>query len=65
MSFYKTSAKNRRDRILHAALKLFHTKGYFKTSVHDIREQADVSIGLVYRYFKNKEEIGDTRRYYL
>lgn len=57
MSFYKTSSKNRRDRILHAALKLFHSKGYFKTSVHDIREQADVSIGLIYRYFKNKEEI--------
>jgi len=60
MSFYKTSAKNRRDRILHAALKLFHNKGYFKTSVHDIREQADVSIGLIYRYFKNKEEIAQT-----
>lgn len=60
MSFYKTSSKNRRDRILHTALKLFHSKGYFKTSVHDIREQADVSIGLVYRYFKNKEEIAQT-----
>jgi AcrR family transcriptional regulator len=60
MSFYKTSSKNRRDRILHTALKLFHSKGYFKTSVHDIREQADVSIGLVYRYFKNKEAIAQT-----
>lgn len=60
MSFYRTSTKNRRDRILHTALKLFHSKGYFKTSVHDIREQADVSIGLVYRYFKNKEEIAQT-----
>lgn len=57
MSFYKTSSQNRRDRILHTALKLFHNKGYFKTSVHDIREQANVSIGLVYRYFKNKDEI--------
>jgi len=57
MSFYTTSSQNRRDRILHSALKLFHNKGYFKTSVHDIREQADVSIGLVYRYFKNKDEI--------
>ncbi|MGV1099717.1 TetR/AcrR family transcriptional regulator [Thiovibrio sp. JS02] len=60
MSFYTNSSKNRRDRILHTALKLFHSKGYFKTSVHDIREQADVSIGLVYRYFKNKEEIAQT-----
>lgn len=60
MSFYETSSKNKRDRILHAALMLFRSKGYFKTSVHDIREQADVSIGLVYRYFKNKEEIAQT-----
>ena len=57
MSFYTTSATNRRDRILHAALKLFHRRGFFKTSVHDIRAEADVSIGLVYRYFKGKEEI--------
>lgn len=60
MSFYNIDNQSRRDRILHAALKLFHSKGFFKTSVHEIREQADVSIGLVYRYFKNKEEIAQT-----
>ena len=60
MSFYNTTQQTRRDKILHAALKLFYAKGYFKTSVHEIREQADVSIGLLYRYFKNKEEIAKT-----
>lgn len=40
-----------------AALQLFVAKGYFNTSVHEIREKADVSIGLLYRYFKNKEDI--------
>lgn len=57
MSFYDNPEQSRRDKILHAALKLFFKKGYFKTSVHDIRAEADVSIGLVYRYFKNKEKI--------
>jgi AcrR family transcriptional regulator len=60
MSFYNTVNPSKRDRILHAALMLFFEKGYFNTSVHDIREKADVSIGLVYRYFKNKEEVAQT-----
>lgn len=60
MSFYNTVNQSKRDRILHAALMLFFEKGYFNTSVHDIRAKADVSIGLVYRYFKNKEEIALT-----
>ncbi len=60
MSFYNTVNQSKRDRILHASLMLFFQKGYFNTSVHDIREKADVSIGLVYRYFKNKEEIAQT-----
>jgi len=60
MSFYDTTQQTRRDKILHAALKLFYSKGYFKTSVHEIRELADVSIGLLYRYFKSKEEIANT-----
>ncbi|HIJ79856.1 MAG: TetR/AcrR family transcriptional regulator [Desulfobulbaceae bacterium] len=57
MNFYDNPKQNRREKILHAALKLFFKKGYFNTSVHDIRAEADVSIGLVYRYFKNKEKI--------
>jgi AcrR family transcriptional regulator len=59
MGFYNSEAQSRRDRILHAALRLFHQKGYFNTSVHEIREKAGVSIGLVYRYFANKEKIAE------
>jgi AcrR family transcriptional regulator len=43
--------------ILKTALTLFTENGYFNTSVHDIRKQADVSIGSIYNYFKNKEAI--------
>lgn len=47
----------RKDIILYAALDLFTSKGYFKTSVHDIGRHAEVSIGSIYHYFKNKEAI--------
>ncbi len=57
MSFYDTTNPDRRERIMMAALQLFVDKGYFNTSVHEIREKADVSIGLLYRYFKNKEDV--------
>lgn len=57
MAIYDANSSDRRERILYAALLLFTSKGYAKTSVHEIREKADVSIGLIYRYFKNKEEI--------
>lgn len=48
---------NRRDLVLKTALKLFTERGYFNTSVHDIQREADVSIGSIYHYFKNKEAI--------
>ena len=43
--------------IFAAALKLFTEKGYFNTSVQDIQKEANVSIGSIYHYFKNKEAI--------
>ena len=46
-----------RQTILSTALELFTRKGYFNTSVHDIKRAADVSIGAVYHHFKSKEEI--------
>ncbi|WP_028580146.1 TetR/AcrR family transcriptional regulator [Desulfogranum japonicum] len=43
--------------VFETALKLFTEKGYFNTSVHDIQKEAQVSIGSIYHYFKNKEAI--------
>lgn len=48
-----------RQVILDTALNLFTTKGYFNTSVHDIKRGANVSIGAVYHHFKSKEEIAE------
>lgn len=52
-----TQTTDRRELILSVALRLFSERGYFNTSVHDIQKQANVSIGSIYHYFRNKEAI--------
>ncbi len=47
----------RRRQILDAALRLFDEQGYSNTKISDISEMAGISKGLVYRYFRSKEEI--------
>jgi AcrR family transcriptional regulator len=49
--------QNLQQTILDSALKLFTTKGYFNTSIQDIRRDANLSIGAVYHYFASKEEL--------
>jgi AcrR family transcriptional regulator len=43
--------------ILAAATKLFPKKGFDGTQIPDIAHAADVSVGIVYRYFEDKREI--------
>ena len=46
------------DDILLAALKLFAEKGFFNTSLIDIKEMANIkNIGIIYQYFKTKQMI--------
>lgn len=35
----------------------FAKSGFHQTSMHDISEQAGISVGLIYRYFENKEAV--------
>jgi len=49
--------KLRREAILRAAETLFAQKGYRKTRIEDVADAAEVSVGTVYGYFKNKEEL--------
>lgn len=46
----------RREQILQAALSCFGRKGFHRTTMRDICEEAGVSPGAVYRYFKSKDE---------
>lgn len=46
-----------RQQILDAALLLFSERGYFSTSVHDIKHAAGLSTGAIYHHFAGKEAI--------
>jgi AcrR family transcriptional regulator len=47
----------RREQILSSALRAFATRGFAATKISDIVARAGMSHGLVYHYFKSKEEI--------
>jgi TetR/AcrR family transcriptional regulator len=46
-----------RSQILSDALELFTKKGYHDVSMHEIARKAEFSIGTLYKYFKNKEDL--------
>lgn len=48
---------NRRQQILEAAVACFAQRGFHQTSMHDISGEAGISVGLIYRYFQNKEAV--------
>jgi AcrR family transcriptional regulator len=47
----------RRDQIMRAGLKIFAQKGLAATKISDIAATANLSYGLVYHYFHDKEEL--------
>ena len=49
--------QRRRDEILASAERCFVEKGFHQASVAEIAAGAGLSMGLMYRYFKSKEEI--------
>lgn len=48
---------HRRQLIMDAAMELFAFNGYHGTSIRKISSQANISIGLLYNYFQNKEDL--------
>ncbi|GCE30755.1 hypothetical protein KDA_62390 [Dictyobacter alpinus] len=50
-------APSKRAAILAAARKLFVKKGYEETTIADIASAANVAVGTVYLYFRNKRDI--------
>lgn len=62
----KTAAENgsreseRRRTILRAAIDVFARKGYHGCRIADVAKEAGVAYGLVYHYFKNKDELLET-----
>lgn len=53
-----SDARDRRRKILDAALHVFSTKGFQKATNRDIAEAAGgISPGLIYHYFKDKQDL--------
>ena len=46
-----------KDKINQAAMSLFVKKGYHATSIDDVAKLAQISKGLLYNYYKGKEEL--------
>jgi TetR/AcrR family fatty acid metabolism transcriptional regulator len=53
----KSREEERRRAILKAAVEVFSKKGYPGCRIADVAREANVAYGLVYHYFKNKDEL--------
>lgn len=49
--------ERRRQQIMVAAKRVFSEKGFSKATMEDIAQEAELSPGTLYLYFKNKEEL--------
>ncbi|MBI4402524.1 MAG: TetR/AcrR family transcriptional regulator [Deltaproteobacteria bacterium] len=60
MGVRERKAREREQRangILEAARHMFETKGFLNTTLADVAKEAEISVGLIYRYFQSKEDI--------
>ena len=46
-----------RDRLYRTAIRMISERGYGATTLRDIAREADVSVGLLYRYFPSKQAV--------
>jgi len=53
----KKLVEKRREQIVLAAIKLFSQKGFHKTTLRELAEEAGISHGNIYGYVTNKEDI--------
>ena len=53
----KAPPADRRRQILDAAVRVFARQGYHSCRVSDIADEAGVAYGLVYHYFRSKDQV--------
>lgn len=49
--------EQRKQEILHAAIRVYAAKGYAASTLNDVADQSGFAYGLVYYYFKNKKQL--------
>jgi len=50
-------SEDRRRQILRAAMTCFARRGFHHTTMNDISAEAQISVGLIYRYFDSKDAV--------
>ncbi len=50
-------SEERRRQILRAGITCFARRGFHLTTMNDISAEAGISVGLIYRYFENKDAV--------
>jgi AcrR family transcriptional regulator len=60
MAAAKDRKPDKRRLILDAAVVVFAERGFHQCRVSDIADEANVAYGLVYHYFRSKDEVLDT-----
>jgi AcrR family transcriptional regulator len=50
-------SEERRHQILRAAMTCFARRGFHQTTMNDIGAEAQISVGLIYRYFESKDAV--------
>lgn len=53
----ENTSKGKSSLIREAATRVISHQGYFQTSIHEIAKEAGISVGTIYNYFENKQEI--------
>jgi AcrR family transcriptional regulator len=54
---FKEIRESRKSQIMDAALELFADQGYTHTSISNIAAKAKISKGLIYNYYRSKDEL--------
>lgn len=49
--------ERRRAQITDAAIHVFSKMGYYPATIRDVANKANVSVGLIYQYFEDKEDL--------
>ncbi len=60
MSAKRAEPVDKRRLILDAAIRVFAREGFHRCRVSDIAKEANVAYGLVYHYFRSKDEVLNT-----
>ncbi|MEA3494674.1 MAG: TetR/AcrR family transcriptional regulator [Bacteroidota bacterium] len=54
---YSEIKGNKKQLIMNTALESFAEKGFYSTSINNIAKSANISKGLIYHYFRSKDEL--------